>query len=175
MDERSTRSLPAAGEPWSEGVRGTAPPPGPYPPRPTRWREQAGRRAPRILIVDDEPDIREALREALSAHLHADVVVVEDAERARSVLESGPCDVVLLDHMLPGLEGARLLPWMGEARLLPRTIMITALPPDALPTPPLLLAGAAAVFRKPLDYPRLLEAIRALLPPGKDLAARGHH
>lgn len=146
-------------------------PPGPAPAPPTTapWRTLRWRRGEgllRILVVDDEPDIRDSLTQALRLSLDAEVLGVASSEEARHVLESGRCDVVLLDYLLPDLEGSRLLPWMAERRILPRTIMITALPAETLPAPPLLLAGATAVFRKPLDFAALLETIRGVAPPG---------
>lgn len=145
--------------------------PGSSPWRAPRWRRGEG--TLRILVVDDEADIRDSLTQALHLSLDAEVLGVSNSEEAREVLESGRCDVVLLDYLLPDLEGSRLLPWMMERRILPRTIMITALPPETLPAPPLLLAGATAVFRKPLDFPALLETIRVVAPPGTVRPRRG--
>jgi DNA-binding response OmpR family regulator len=118
----------------------------------------------RILIVDDEPDIRLSLQEALAGQLDADIVAVQDAYEAQRLLRSGRCDVVLLDHLLPGLDGAQMLSWMRNQQMLARTIVITALPNEVLSSTPLMLRGAAAVLRKPLDLGQLLTAIRGLIP-----------
>lgn len=132
------------------------------------WRSAPGERL-RILVVDDEPDIRRMLGEALAAHLDAEVLAVEDAHQAQRLVASSPCDVVLLDHLLPGLEGSELLSWMTKNRLTARTLIITALPDDVLSTPSLLLRGAAGVLRKPVDLQELLASVRRVAP----LRARG--
>lgn len=62
----------------------------------------------RVLIVDDEPHIRTVLR----AYLEADGVEVTeaaDAETALATLRTDPPDLVLLDVMLPGMDGLELL------------------------------------------------------------------
>lgn len=126
------------------------------------WTEDP--RKLRILIVDDEPDIRASLQEALRNHVDAEVLVAADGLEGQRVLQAGRCDIVLLDHMMPGLDGGDLLAWMTKHRMIARTVIITALPDAVLAAPPLLLRGAAAVMRKPLDLGELLATIRSLSP-----------
>jgi CheY-like chemotaxis protein len=67
----------------------------------------------RILCVDDEPDIRRILVLSLRHTLHADVVAVASAAEAFAWLDANPApDVVLLDGMMPGMDG-----WQTCARL----------------------------------------------------------
>jgi DNA-binding response OmpR family regulator len=63
---------------------------------------------PKVLVVDDEPHIRKVLR----AYLEADGVEVTEAvdgESALVVLRDDPPDLVLLDVMLPGIDGLETL------------------------------------------------------------------
>jgi DNA-binding response OmpR family regulator len=63
---------------------------------------------PKVLVVDDEPHIRTVLR----AYLEADGVEVTEAvdgESALVVLRDDPPDLVLLDVMLPGIDGLETL------------------------------------------------------------------
>jgi DNA-binding response OmpR family regulator len=63
---------------------------------------------PKVLVVDDEPHIRKVLR----AYLEADGVEVTEAgdgETALLVLRDDPPDLVLLDVMLPGIDGLETL------------------------------------------------------------------
>jgi DNA-binding response OmpR family regulator len=64
-----------------------------------------GRKGPvRILVVEDEKRMAELLRQALCEEGHS-VVVAYDGRHALSVVASGSFDLILLDVMLPGLDG----------------------------------------------------------------------
>ena len=67
---------------------------------------------PRVLVVDDEPDICSVLGIALETD-GFEVDTASDARRALAVLESDPPDVVILDIMMPGMDGFELL---GQVR-----------------------------------------------------------
>ena len=58
----------------------------------------------RILVVDDEPDICDLLREILSLAGH-DVLVALDGDSAITLLRKQPVDVILTDIFMPGKEG----------------------------------------------------------------------
>ena len=62
----------------------------------------------RVLVVDDEPSIRTVLRGYLEADGFA-VVEAPDGEAALAALRAGPPDLVLLDVMLPGVDGLEVL------------------------------------------------------------------
>src|SRR3954449_6947919 len=64
--------------------------------------------AGRILVVDDEPDIRELVRMNLEIEGH-DAVLVANGQSALDVLEQGGIDLVLLDVMMPGIDGWEVL------------------------------------------------------------------
>jgi len=77
-----------------------------------------------ILVVDDEPDIREVIRFALE---NADYRVVEagHADEARKLLTNETPDLVLLDWMLPGRSGLELAHQLKQSRAVP-IIMVSA-------------------------------------------------
>ncbi|MGZ4105046.1 MAG: response regulator, partial [Actinomycetota bacterium] len=58
----------------------------------------------RILVVDDEEQIRRAVGRALSARGY-DVTAVEDGEQALLVVERAAPDLIVLDLNLPGIDG----------------------------------------------------------------------
>jgi DNA-binding NtrC family response regulator len=62
----------------------------------------------KILIVDDEPDICELLKEILEDE-HYEVVTAHNANMARPLVKSGTIDLVLLDIWMPGEDGVSLL------------------------------------------------------------------
>ncbi|RZQ63584.1 response regulator transcription factor [Amycolatopsis suaedae] len=63
---------------------------------------------PRVLVVDDELGVRKALQRGLRAE-GMDVVTTADGPSALKLAGTGAFDVVLLDIMLPGLSGYRVL------------------------------------------------------------------
>jgi phosphoserine phosphatase RsbU/P len=84
---------------------------------------------PRILVVDDNDDNRYTLTLYLDLEGYADFVTAQDGEEAIACLESGDFDLVLLDVMMPKVDGYQVLAWIkDQARLrgLP-VIMISAL------------------------------------------------
>ena len=61
----------------------------------------------RLLIVDDEESVRSALRNALEADGYS-IAEAADGATALTLLQSEPCEVVISDHMMPGLSGDKL-------------------------------------------------------------------
>ncbi len=61
-----------------------------------------------ILIVDDEPSIRELLTDALSREPY-DVLCAGSAEEALGIIDKKPVDVVLSDEKMPGMSGSEFL------------------------------------------------------------------
>ncbi|OFW12002.1 MAG: DNA-binding response regulator [Acidobacteria bacterium RIFCSPLOWO2_02_FULL_67_36] len=80
---------------------------------------------PRILIVEDEPDIARVLRDDLALEGY-DAVVVGDGEAAHAATTSSPFDLVLLDVMLPGRDGFDVCRDLRRAGLTMPIIMLTA-------------------------------------------------
>jgi HD-like signal output (HDOD) protein len=65
---------------------------------------------PHILFVDDEPRILSGLRRMLRAHRSRwDMSFAEGATEALAALQVQPCDVVVSDYRMPGMDGAELL------------------------------------------------------------------
>lgn len=67
----------------------------------------AARTLPRVLVVEDEGDIREPLVRYLTRN-HFKVTAAPTAEAARRALSVGACDLLLVDIMLPGEDGLSL-------------------------------------------------------------------
>jgi two-component system response regulator AtoC len=75
----------------------------------------------RILIVDDDPGLRESLELVLAAEGY-EVVGAQNADEALGQLAQGPVDVVLCDLRMPGMNGIELLPEL--VRRLPNATVI---------------------------------------------------
>jgi len=116
---------------------------------------------PFIAVVDDEEQIRKALKRLLrAAGLEAEgyasgQAFLDDAASRRP-------DCVLLDLHMPSMSGQQLLTHIRKMAGRPPVVVITA--HDAPETrDECLAAGAAAYLRKPLDDRLLLNAINAAL------------
>ena len=116
-----------------------------------------------ILVVDDEPDVREALVELLDGEGHVTVPAGDGAE-ALAILESAPLpDLVITDLGMPGMTGCELVRVI-KARWpkLPVGI-VTGWGDEPMPTRG---RGATADFflTKPLDLDRLLDVLARVSP-----------
>jgi DNA-binding response OmpR family regulator len=122
--------------------------------------------APRILIVDDEPNIVVSL-EYLLRREGFETAVAADGEAALAELERGAPDLVVLDVMLPRLNGfevcrrIRADPRFGGLKVL----MLTAKSRDVEVSRGLGL-GADAYVTKPFSTKELVALVRRLLPAG---------
>jgi CheY-like chemotaxis protein len=132
------------------------------------------RERPRVLVVDDEPAIREIVRQTLEQR-GIDVVEAADGQEAlRAVKERAP-DALLLDAELPGLHGLEVLTRLRASqhhRELP-VVMITGvfrgwrLAQDLEET-----LGVSRVLEKPFDVRELAEAVELALARRR-MGARG--
>jgi two-component system nitrogen regulation response regulator NtrX len=77
-----------------------------------------------VLVVDDERDIREALRGILEDEGYK-VLLAESGEAGLEQLKNRSCDVVLLDIWLPGMDGLDTLERIRQAESAPEVVMIS--------------------------------------------------
>jgi DNA-binding response OmpR family regulator len=122
----------------------------------------------RILVVDDDPDIRLLLRLELSAEGHT-IVEAGDGRAALAELERGRFDLVLLDIMMPVLDGWGVLRGLPEGA--PPVLVVTALAThDSAHLVELLDLGAVDVVVKPFDpgwLVSLVAQVHELDPAGR--------
>ena len=79
----------------------------------------------RVLVVDDDHTVREVVVSYLRAHEH-DVVEASDGETALRLMHDTPADLVVLDLMLPGIDGLEVCRRLRETGEVP-VIVLTAL------------------------------------------------
>ncbi|MEV1247794.1 response regulator transcription factor [Nonomuraea sp. NPDC050022] len=127
----------------------------------------------RVLLIEDDPAVREGLELALTRQGHR-VRAVESGEEGLDRLRADLPDVVVLDLMLPGMDGFEVCRRIRAAREVP-IIMLTARGDD-MDVVAGLEAGADDYVVKPVQ-PRVLEArIRAILRRiGRDQAELERH
>lgn len=117
---------------------------------------------PEILVVDDEPGIRELMREILEEEGY-EVRMAENGSRARAALDDKNPDMILLDIWMPDVDGVTLLKeWRGQGRLSMPVVMMsghgtvhTAVEATRL--------GAFDYLEKPIAYKQLLETVKKAL------------
>jgi FixJ family two-component response regulator len=110
-----------------------------------------------VFVVDDEPAVRMAVQRAMeSAGMHVSAFCC--AEDCLAALSRHPCDVVIADIRLEGMDGLSLLkeirhrfPWLQ--------VIIATGYGDIPLTVAAMKAGAADFLEKPLDRPELVSAV----------------
>lgn len=117
----------------------------------------------RVLVVDDEPAIVQMVAQRLE-HEGFDVVTATDGSQALAVAKTEAPDLILLDLMLPTLNGydvCAVLKRDPETQRIP-VVMFTART-QAADERAGFECGADAYVRKPFDTAKLLQLIGALL------------
>ena len=112
-----------------------------------------------MLLVDDEADIRIVLSTALTAAGHR-VLEAGDGSAALDTIRSGGVDVVLLDLMLPVMDGWAVLWTLHDMPTHPPVIVVSALSPQPDHDPPL---GAVSYLQKPFLPEELVRTIQEAL------------
>ena len=79
----------------------------------------------KVLVVDDDPTVREVVVSYLKAAQH-EVVETEDGESVATIVRDSPVDLVVLDLMLPGIDGLEVCRRLRASSDVP-VIMLTAL------------------------------------------------
>lgn len=123
----------------------------------------------RLLVVEDDRSLAEALRRGLTQEGHV-VDVVHDGAEGLDLAESGLHDAVILDVMLPGLDGLSVARRMREDNVHLPVLMLTAR--DALPDRISgFNAGADDYLTKPFAFEELLARLRSITRRGASAIA----
>lgn len=118
------------------------------------------RQLPAVLVVDDNPDNTEIIREYLSAKGFP-VSVASSGDEALALFETVRPSLVLLDVMMPGRDGWEVCRLMKQHPTLGRTvrvIMVTALG-EVEDKREALRTGADDYVEKPFELPRLAQIV----------------
>jgi len=121
--------------------------------------QRGHRAARRVLVVDDDPDILDALSEILEVEGY-DVQRARNGREALQRLEQGLPDLVLLDLMMPVMDG-----WEFARSLAPGARPpIIVLSADRNVSAKAKEIGALGWLAKPFELSELLEAVRSVVP-----------
>ena len=113
-----------------------------------------------VLVVDDEPIVREVVVRYLEHEGHT-TLEAQDGTSARAMLEQQQPDLVVLDVMLPGIDGLELCRWIRARSALP-VILLTARGEEADRIVGLDL-GADDYVTKPFSPRELVARVRTVL------------
>lgn len=129
----------------------------------------------KVLIIDDEGDVRDALALVLG-RAGFTVQSVEDGETGIEACRQFMPDVIITDMIMPKLDGAQLIRQIKSEAPTAKVVAISgggnfgpaAYQPAAITTHAFLAAATAAgadrVLTKPFDAEDIVEAVRSLLP-----------
>ena len=116
----------------------------------------------RILLVDDDAEIIESLKYALSAKGY-EILIARDGNQGLAAAEREDPDLVILDMMMPKRSGFLVLEKLRRSRPVPmRVIMITANEGSRHKAYAEML-GVDDYIRKPFAMDRLIESVTRLL------------
>lgn len=113
--------------------------------------------AAKVLIVDDEEDFLDIMTQRLGVR-GIDVSVTTSAENALTMIDKEPYDALIIDCMMPGMDGFQTLKVIKAQMPDIQVILHTAYIPEAQAAEALKL-GALAVIEKPADLDLLTRTI----------------
>ena len=135
----------------------------------TRGRRGTGK-SMRVLIVEDERRLAENIARSLRESASYAVDVAVDGEDGLYMAQSNPYDLVVLDLMLPKVDGLTLLKRLRAGGAETPVLILTARD-DKESVVTLLNAGADDYVAKPFDLGELLARAKALIRRGKGQSA----
>ncbi len=121
----------------------------------------------RVLVAEDHTIVREGIKQLIG--MAKDMQVVGEAgngEQLMDVLRQTPCDVVLLDISMPGVNGLEAIPRI-RALLQPPAVLMLSMHDEAQMAASALKIGAAGYATKDSDPALLLTAIRKVASGGR--------
>jgi CheY-like chemotaxis protein len=114
---------------------------------------------PRALVVDDDEPIRTLLSKIVES-AGFDVETAKDGREAIAAIDADGYDIILLDLMMPRVDGYQVLDHLRQEHpdLIPCTIVATAIPERDLRRQS--ITGVFKVHSKPFDIARLISDLR---------------
>ncbi len=121
----------------------------------------------RILVVDDNPDLRSLLLMGLSKAGYEPVEAENGIEAQDALRDEDPFDGMILDLQMPLMDGFRFLKWLrGESKNPIPVLVYCSLVPDESGeelAARVMAAGANAILFKPVRIPVLIQKLEEML------------
>ncbi len=116
----------------------------------------------RILILDDEPDFL-AFAQAAMAGLSHELTTLNDPRRLPDVMGAFRPTVIVLDIIMPGLDGIEIITWLAKSGFEGRVILVSGFNPQYIDVAEKLAAGKGlggiVTLRKPVSPETLRRAV----------------
>jgi FixJ family two-component response regulator len=126
---------------------------------------------PRVLIVDDEPELIELITDVVGRQTDCRLLSARDLQEAEAILAREPIDLLLADVRLPDGDGMTLLPKLHEANPAAAAVVITGNPSISAAIDAIRL-GVVDFLPKPFTAAHLLERVKGALEQQAILARR---
>lgn len=115
---------------------------------------------PVVLVVEDDPPVRELLQDVLQDEGY-EVVAAHDGTMALQIVSSLKVDLITLDLDMPGLTGSELIMVLRKRKIMmPPVVIVTG----QIPVKRAIKQMAQAVITKPFDIDEFVGAVLDLLP-----------
>ena len=120
----------------------------------------------RVLVVDDEPTVRNLIQDLLTADGH-EVETLADGRQVLACVAATPFDVIVTDMRMPAMSGRALHQALAAAHPeLARRIVFISGDPSAAATDEALGAAGVQTLAKPFTWEALRDAVRAAVEGG---------
>jgi CheY-like chemotaxis protein len=120
-----------------------------------------GTPAKKVLIVEDEEDLREMMRDVLEAHGFRVVTATDGQAALEALAREDDVGLVLLDLLMPRMDGWDFVKRVREIGAAPHTPIVVHSSAPAEPPP-----SVTRVLRKPIDTDRLLAVVDEFVKRG---------
>ena len=116
----------------------------------------------RLLVIDDEPDFCDFVR-AVGEGMGYQVVTCTDGLRAMSAFDETHPDLVVLDVVMPDIEGIQIVQELAQRRSMARVVMVTGYDPGYVEAARTIGVARGLARIDTLTKPVRVEDLRALL------------
>lgn len=119
---------------------------------------------PKLLLIDDDA----ILRDLLALHLELQgyqILTASDGQAGLVILNETNVDLIVLDLMMPVMDGLRFMRALNAALPAPPSVIVLSAAGHGDREKELKAAGAHFVIRKPVDPQEFLACVRRALPP----------
>lgn len=145
----------------------------PGPMSPADGGPDAGAPIRRVLLVEDEEDIRESLKELLETVLdRVEVSTAANGADGLALLATLSPHLVISDYKMPGMSGLEFLAETRKRAPATPRVLMTAFPDLGIATRAVNGAHIHSFFPKPLDIPKVLQKVEQLLTTEEARRAR---
>ena len=116
----------------------------------------------RLLVIDDEPDFMQVVR-TVAEEMGFDVTTAGNAEEFKAVYTASPPDLMVIDVVMPEVDGIELVEWLVGVRCSTDVIMVTGYNPNYASAAAAIAQAKSSMSVRILQKPVLLADLRVAL------------